>query len=175
MKTIIAFAFLTCAITIQAVASDSFLIGATPEKLREHYGSAAVKSSSDSELAFDSQLGGVRCTIVYRLEERVAVGALCLVATKDRRFLDSLSDFRALLDYINRDGRVTETSIRLNGVSIIDGSHGLEGPKNYIRISGEWRSGYYFTARLDGDDTREIGSARAVSLSVSVNRNVERP
>lgn len=175
MKTIIAFAFLTSAITMQAVASDSFLIGATPETLRESYGSAAVQSSSDSELTFDTQLGGVRCTIVYRLEKQVAVGALCLVETKNRRFADSLKDFRAILDCVLKDGKVSGTSVRLNGVTIIDGSHALEGPKNYIRVSGEWRSGYYFTARLDGDDTTEIESAGVVSLSVSVNRNVEPP
>lgn len=160
---------------MHAVASEPFLIGATPEKLRENYGSAAVKSSSETELAFDTQLGGVRCIIVYRLEQQVAVGALCLVATTDRRFVDSLGDFRAILDCVLKDGKVTETSVRLNGVALVDGSHGLDAPKNYVRVSGEWRSGYYFTARLDGDDTTEIQNAGVASLSVSVNRSVELP
>jgi len=175
MKTIIIITLFTFLITISSMASESFMLGASPNELRKAYGTEAVTLSSDTELAFDTHMGGTRCTIVYRLEHGAAVSALCLVPTENRRFLDSLKDFRAILDIVLKDGKATETSIRMNGVTIIGGGRGLKVPNNYIRVSGGWRSQFCFTAGLDGDDAAEIQDSGVRSLSVEVNRKVEPP
>lgn len=103
----------------------------------------------------------------------MAVSAFCLFAVKGQPFLESLKEYRLVLNAVLKDGKATETSILLNGVAIIGDGNSVEGPRNCILVSGEWRSQYYFSVELDSDDAEEIQSSRVASLSVEVRPNVD--
>jgi hypothetical protein len=171
------FAFVAFSISTAATASDLLLIGANFEELRKAHGEPVASESRDSTLVFRTYIDGVQYSLVYRLENGVATDALCIFPAERRRFLDSLPTFFGLLGRLLNGRSATETNIRLNGVNLYDQKRyfGLELPNNYIRITGDWSPGFYFSARLDSDDNRAVKSAMVSSFGFSIHREVSPP
>lgn len=129
-------------------------------------------SVSDQELSFRSVIGDVACTIVYRLENGKSVSALCFVNSDNLKFVEALKQFSALTHYFLDGIQIKHTSLRLNGIQILGKTQAIDTPLNYIRISGEWKAGYDFEARIDGSYTdASIDTSNTNILSITISRS----
>ena len=154
-------------------ASEYFLLGKTTSELTKMYSRKQNFSVSDQELSFQSEINGVSCLIVYRLQKGESVSALCFVRAENLKFVDAIGKYSVLTHYFFERSTIKNTSLRLNGIQILGRSQQIDTPLNHIRISGEWTTGYDFEARLDGSFTDpSIESSNLTNLSITISRSM---
>ena len=167
MKKFIIIIFLLLS-PLASAASEFFMVGASSEKLLETYKYEVVELRNTQRMGFKTCIENVNCVIIYTMENNVAISATCLVQTQNLRFLRSIKDFTKIVNQVIKNGVVSDIDIRFNEAKKQESSERLARPPNYIRISGKWREGYFFSARLDGDEITDVNKAGVCALGVTI-------